>query len=59
MLREQVIPETLYWVEDSQSYFVSPNGEGGYWYDNMEEVDEAYGRYNFPKVVRVATLSDF
>lgn len=46
MNRSQLKADTLYLFTDTQSYYYTPDGVGGYWYDNTEEVIEAgFGGY--------------
>lgn len=59
MQRSRLVPDRLYREQHSGSYFVSPDGEGVYWYDNMKEVDEAYGPKAFTKVYHIDYLEDW
>lgn len=40
---EDIVPDRLYYVMKYDMYFVTPDGIGGYWYEDEDEVIEQYG----------------
>lgn len=57
MNRDRLVADRLYFIVKGKQYFYTPDGVGGYWYDNSDEVIDA-GFGDYPLHV-IETLSDF
>jgi len=56
MERSQLVSDRLYYIEDADQYFWSPDGIGGYWYDSRAEAFEQHGKQ---PIHSIGTLTDF
>ncbi len=45
-----------YYVQKDDMYFWTPDGEGGYWYDTKEEMEEQHGEGS---VIGISELLDY
>lgn len=43
MERKDLKAEQGYYVIDQDQYFWTPDGEGGFWYDTQEEMEDQHG----------------
>jgi hypothetical protein len=58
MEREDLKPETTYYVRKDDQYFWSPDGEGGYWYETLEELEEQHGEQDLDEIEEIEELFD-
>lgn len=56
MNRSQLVSDRLYYVEDVEQYFWSPDGVGGYWYDSQYDAFANHGRQT---IHSIQTLTDW
>lgn len=57
--RKDLKPMVLYFVQDCEQYFWSPDGEGGYWYDTKTEAIEDVGLEDNAPVTIIGELLDY
>jgi hypothetical protein len=53
--RKNLKAEQAYYVTKDGLYFWTPDGEGGYWYDTKEEMEEQHG---VGSIIRIGELED-
>lgn len=56
MTRNELMTDTLYYERESQTFFVSPDGIGVYWFNDRNEASQ-YG--DFDTIYSISKLSDF
>lgn len=54
--RSELKAEQGYYVAKDDMYFWTPDGEGGFWYDTIEEMNEQHG---VGEVVDIDELLDY
>lgn len=41
--RSELEVDTAYYVRKDDMYFITPDAIGGFWYDTLEELEDAHG----------------
>jgi hypothetical protein len=55
--RADLEPDRLYFVQDVELYAVTPDCWGVFWYDTLDELEEAYGETG--PIYHIESISDF
>ncbi len=54
--RKNLQAEQAYYVQKDGTYFWTPDGEGGFWYDTKEEMEDQHG---VDTIITVSEIADY